>query len=109
MSNMVNEKGGIVKERVRVNTERLKAKSSEWTEVAKEAGRELRNVETIMENLQTGFYAEPVISIQKVFEQLIEKGCQHMEELCDHIEKLSCIAESYEEAEKENELAVKDN
>ena len=98
-----------MKEKVRVTTDKLKEKSSEWEEVAKAAGKELRNAGTIMENIQASFYAEPVISIQKAFGKLIEEGCQRMEELCDHIKKLSCIAESYEEAEKENELAVKDN
>lgn len=109
MSNVVNEKGGAVKEKIRVTTDKLKEKSSEWEEVAETAGRELRNAGTIMENIQASFYAEPVVSIQKTFEQLIEEGCRQMEELCDHIKKLSCIAGSYEEAEKENELAVKDN
>ena len=109
MSDMVNEKGETVKEKVRVTTDKLKEKSSECAEVAKAAGKELRNAGTIMENVQASFCAEPVVSIQKVFGQLIEEGCRQMEELCDHIKKLSCIAESYEEAEKENELAVKDN
>lgn len=95
-----------MKEKVRVTTDKLKEKSSEWTEVAIAAEKELRNAGTIMENIQASFYAEPVVSIQKTFEQLIEEGCRQMEELCDHIKKLSCIAESYEEAEKENELAV---
>ena len=95
-----------MKEKVRVTTDKLKEKSSEWTEVAIAAGKELRNAGTIMENIQASFYAEPVVSIQKTFEQLIEEGCRQMEELCDHIKKLSCIAESYEEAEKETELAV---
>ncbi len=98
-----------MKEKVRVNTEKLKEKSLQWTEEAEAAGKELRNAGTIMENMQTVFYAEPVVSIQKAFEQLVEKGYRQMKELCDHLKKLSDIAESYEEAEKENELAVKDN
>ena len=98
-----------MKEKVRVNTEKLKEKSTEWTEEAETAGKELKNAGTIMENMQIVFYAEPLVSIQKAFEQLIEKGYRQMEELCDHLKKLSDIAESYEEAEKENELAVKDN
>lgn len=109
MSNAVNGKEEIVKERIRVNTDKLKEKSDEWAKVAKEAERELRSAGTTMENIQAGFWAEPVISIQKAFEQLIEKGCRHMVELCDHMEKLSDIAEGYEEAEKENELVIKDN
>lgn len=98
-----------MKERVRVNTAKLKEKSGEWTEVAKAAGKEFRNAGTIMENMQAGFWAEPIVSIQRMFDQLIEKGCRQMEELCDHMKKLSLIAESYEEAEKENELAIRDN
>lgn len=98
-----------MKERVRVNTEKLKEKSSEWTETVKEAKTELRKAGTIMGNMQTAFCAEPVFSIQKAFEQLMEKGCRHMEELCNHMEKLSGIAQSYEEAENENELVIKDN
>lgn len=98
-----------MEERVRVNTEKLKEKSSEWIEAAQAAGKEFRNAGMIMENLQAGFWAEPIVSIQKAFEQLIERGCRQMEELCDHMKKLSLIAESYEEAEKENELAIRDN
>lgn len=108
MTNTVGLKGVIVEERVRVSTEKLKEKSGEWLEMAKSAQRELRNAETIMEKIQTSFYAEPAVSIQKAFEQLTDRGCQQAEELCDHLKKLSQIAESYEEAEKENELAVKD-
>lgn len=98
-----------MKEKVKVSTDKLKEKSSECTETVKAAGKELRNTGAIMENIQASFYAKPMVSIQKIFEQLIEKGCRQMEELCDHMKKLSDIAESYEEAEKENELAVKDN
>ncbi len=97
-----------MEERVRVSTERLKEKGGEWLDIAKSAQRELKNVGTIMEKIQTSFYAEPAVSIQKAFEQLTDRGCQQVEELCDHLKKLSQIAESYEEAEKENELAVKD-
>lgn len=97
-----------MKERVRVSTKKLKEKSSEWMEMAKAAQKELRNAESIMEKIQTSFDAEPAVSIQKAFEQLTERGCQQMEELCIHLKKLLQIAESYEEAEKENELAVKD-
>lgn len=109
MSNMVNEKGETVKEKVRVTTDKLKEKSSEWEEIAKAAGKDLRKAGTTMENIQASFYAKPIVFIQKAFGQLIEEGCRQMEELCDHIKKLSRIAESYEEAERENELAVKDN
>lgn len=97
-----------MKERVRVSTERLKEKSGEWLQMAKAVQKELRNAESIMDKIQTSFDAEPAVSIQKAFEQLTDRGCQQVEELCDHFKKLSQIAESYEEAEKENELAVKD-
>lgn len=98
-----------MEKQVRVNTEKLKEKSSEWTEVVEAAGNEFRNAGAIMENIRAGFWAEPIVFMQKAFEQLIERGCRQTEELCAHMEKLFGIAEGYEEAEKENELAVRDN
>lgn len=98
-----------MKERIKVNTEKLKEKSAEWTEVAETAGKELEKAGEVMENLQAGFWAEPIASIQKAFEQMVEKCCRQTEELCNHMKKLSFIAESYEEAENENELAIRDN
>ena len=79
MSNMVNEKGGTVEEKVRVTTDKLKEKSSECAEVTKAAGKELRYAGTIMENVQASFCAEPVVSVKKAFRQLIEEGCRKME------------------------------
>lgn len=96
-------------ERIKVSTEILKEKSSEWLEVAETAGKELICAENIMESMQTSFHAKAEAHLQKAFKQLIEKSIQHVNGLCDHLKNLSCIAENYEEAEKENESVITDH
>lgn len=94
--------------KIRVSTEKIREKGSEWEETAKQAERNLQNIKEVIGQMDACFHCEAVSYLQSAFYKLAQDGENKIKELCSHVKKLQDIAKNYEEAEKENEHVTAD-
>lgn len=97
-----------MKEKIRVSTEKIREKGSDWEETARQAKVDILHAKEEMEQMDSVFHSEAVLVLRAAFYDVTEEGEEKICELLVHLETLQDIAGNYEEAEKENELITAD-
>jgi len=92
-----------MEEKIRITTEKLKEKSGEWEELAKQAEIMLLSAKEEMERMEDCFAAEAVSVLQKAFYHQAQMGVKQIRLVKTQIRKLVSMAICYEEAEAANE------